>query len=75
MEKDPTETSENSSTSFPKKSFSVAFELMAKLLRSEVKMKDRSMKVLSTHSLPTSFSNSFKQIAKLFRTAIHNIHK
>jgi len=71
MKKDPTDTSENSSTNSPKRSFSVAFEQMAKLLRSEVKMKDRSMKVLSTHSLSISFTNSLKQIAKMFRTEIH----
>ena len=34
-------------------------------------MKDRSMKVLSTHSLSISFTNSLKQIAKMFRTEIH----
>jgi hypothetical protein len=55
----------------PEKSFSVAFEQMAKLLRTEVKMKDRMTKVLSSSSLPSSFQNALKQIAKLLRTKTH----
>lgn len=54
----------------PEKSFSVAFEQMAKLLRSEVKMKERSAKVIPTSSLSRSFRNSIEQIAKLLRSEI-----
>jgi hypothetical protein len=71
MKKDLTDAAENPSTAPPERSFSVAFEQMAKLLRSEVKLKDRSTKILSSHSLPISFSNSFKQIARLLRSEIH----
>jgi hypothetical protein len=52
----------------PEKSFSVAFEQMAQLLRTEVKMKDRQTKILSSSSLSPSFNHSLKQIAKLLRT-------
>ncbi len=54
----------------PEKSFGAAFEQMAKLLRSEVKMKERSTKVLPSSSLPPSFRNSIEQIAKLLRSEI-----
>lgn len=54
----------------PEKSFTVAFEQMAKFLRSEVKMKERSTKVIPPSSLPSSFRNSLDQIAKLLRSEI-----
>jgi hypothetical protein len=53
------------------KSFSVAFEQMAKFLRTEVKLKDRSTRILSSDSLPASFNNSLKQIARMLRLAAH----
>ncbi len=52
------------------RSFTAAFEQMAKLLRSEVKMKERSAKVIPPSSLPPSFRNSLDQIAKLLRKEI-----
>ncbi len=70
MKKDQT-TSEKPPSDFSEKSFSVAFEQMAKLLRSEIKLKERATKVLSSNSLPASFINSFKQIAKLLRSEVH----
>ena len=54
----------------PEKSFSVAFEQMAKLLRTEVKLKERSTKVLSAKSLSASFTNVFKQITQLLRAEL-----
>jgi hypothetical protein len=69
MKKDQT-PSENPPSDLSEKSFSVAFEQMAKLLRSEVKLKDRSAKILSSNSLSISFTHSFQQIAKLLRSEI-----
>jgi hypothetical protein len=57
----------------PEKSFSVAFEQMAKFLRTEIKMKDRSTKILSSNALSISFNNSLKRIAKLLRTQVHTL--
>jgi hypothetical protein len=74
MQKDQL-NSENPSSDLPNKSFSVAFEQMAKLLRSEIKMKDRSTQVLSSNPLPTSFANAFKQIAKLLRSEVRSSKK
>jgi hypothetical protein len=54
----------------PQKSFSVAFDQMAKFLRTEVKLKDRSTKVLSAKSLSVSFHDIFKQIARMLRAEI-----
>ena len=51
-------------------SFLVAFEQMAKMLRTEVK-KETSIKVLNPNSLPSSFRNSIEQIAKLLRSQTH----
>lgn len=67
MEKDQPNSEE---TQLPEKSFTAAFEQMAKLLRTEVKMKDRSAKVIPPSSLPPSFRNSLDQIAKLLRKEI-----
>jgi hypothetical protein len=53
----------------PEKSFSVAFEQMAKLLRTEVKLKGRATK-MSVKSLPTSFNDVFKQITRLLRSEL-----
>lgn len=57
----------------PEKSFSAAIEQMAKLLRSQVKLKERMTKVLTSSPLSVSFKNSFEQIAKLIRTEIHSV--
>ncbi len=54
------------------KSFSVALEQVAQLLRTEVKLKDRKTKVLSSSSLSTSLQNLVGQVAKLIRTEIHD---
>jgi hypothetical protein len=55
----------------PEKSFTVAFEQMAQLLRTEVKLKDRA-KVLKTSPLPASFNNALDQIAKMLRAEAHS---
>ncbi|MBS0603662.1 MAG: hypothetical protein JSS60_01350 [Verrucomicrobia bacterium] len=54
------------------RSFTVALEQMAQFLRTEVKLKDRNTKVLSSSANPTSFNNSIEQIAKLLRTQIQS---
>lgn len=74
MKKDQTRP-ENPSSELSEKSFSVAFEQMAKFLCSEVKLKDRSTKVLSSNSSSASFTHSFKQMAKWLRSEVHSPKK
>ena len=62
---------EKASTPTQEKSFSVALEQIAQLLRTEVKLKDRDTKVLSSSSMPHSFNIAIGQIAKLLRTQVH----
>lgn len=75
MKKDQPAPPENHSSNLSDKSFSVAFEQMAKLLRREVKMKDRTAKVLLSNSLPESFALAFRQIAKLLRSEVPSSKK
>ncbi len=56
----------------PEKSFSVAFEQMAQLLRTELKMKEKATKVIPSSALPPSFRNSIEQIAKLLRSEVRS---
>jgi hypothetical protein len=74
MKKDQKDT-ENPPTHLSEKSFSVAFEQMASLLRSEVKLKDKSAKILTSNPLSTSFTHFFKQMAKLLRSEVHSLKK
>ena len=60
------------SSSKPEKSFSVAIKQMAQLLRTEVKLKERGTRVLSSSSLHVLFKNSLERIAKLLRSQIHS---
>ena len=53
------------------RSFTVALEQMAQLLRTEIKLKDRQTKVLTPSSLP-SLHNFIEQIAVMLRTQIHS---
>jgi len=55
------------------KSFRVAIEQMAKLLRTEVKLKDRATKVLKEETTPSSFNHKIAQIAKLLRTQVKTL--
>ena len=57
----------------PEKSFTVAIEQMAQLLRSQVKLKDRSTKIVKTSALPKSFKNAFEQIAQLLRKEVRTL--
>ncbi len=50
------------------KSFPVALAQMAELLRTEVKLKERDTKVLSSSSMPHSFNIAIVKIARLLRT-------
>ncbi|MBS0620019.1 MAG: hypothetical protein JSS61_00980 [Verrucomicrobia bacterium] len=52
------------------KSFTVAIEQMAKLLRTEVQEKEGRLPKSRYCQNPASFSTSLEQIAKLFRTQI-----
>lgn len=52
------------------KSFAAAIEQMAKLLRSEIKLKDRQPQVLSSSAMPGSLTNSILQVAKLLKNQI-----
>jgi hypothetical protein len=54
----------------PEKSFLVALEQMASLLRKEVKLKERKTQVLSTSSLSPSLSNFVKQVAVILRKQV-----
>lgn len=74
MKKDQGET-KNPPPNPSKKSFPVAFEQMASLLRSEVKLKERSTKLLISNPLSTSFTHFFKQMAKLLRSEVRSLKK
>lgn len=50
------------------KSFPAAIEQMAELLRTEVKLKERDTKVLSSSSMPHSFNIAIVKVARLLRT-------
>lgn len=71
MKKDRKEQPSDPSSK-PEKSFSVAIEQMAQLLRSEVKLKERGTRVLCSSSLHVSFKNSLERIAKLLRSQVHS---
>ncbi len=64
----------------PEKSFTVALEQIAKLLRSEIKaneekLKKRKAKILSKSPPKGSLSNTVEQIAKLLRTTVTSCSK
>jgi hypothetical protein len=54
----------------PEKSFLVALEQMASLLRKEVKLKERKTQVLSPSSLSPSLSNFVSQVAVILRKQV-----
>jgi hypothetical protein len=54
----------------PEKSFLVALEQMASLLRKEVKLKERKTQVLSPSSLSPSLSNFIAQVAVILRKQV-----
>ena len=61
----------NKKKSNPGKSFTVAIEQMAQLLRSEVKAQEQKLNATLQKTAPTgSLSNTVEQIAKLLRTQI-----
>ncbi len=56
-----------------KKSFVVALEQMAQLLRSEVKLKDRKTQILSASSPSGSLNIAIIKIARLLRNQVHSL--
>lgn len=56
------------------RSFTVALEQMAQLLRTEIKLKDRHTKVLAPSSLP-SLHNFVEQVAVMLRTQVQSKKK
>jgi hypothetical protein len=54
----------------PEKSFLVALEQMASMLRKEVKLKERKTQVLSASSLSPSLSNFISQVAVILRKQV-----
>lgn len=54
----------------PEKSLAAAVEQMARLLRSEVKLKERATRGLPASSQTASFKNVLEQIAKLLRSQV-----
>lgn len=69
MKKDPSYEPETNLKE--EKSFEAAIEQMALMLRKQIKLSERSTKILPSTSFPSSFKSSFEQIAKLLRKEIH----
>ena len=57
------------------KSLNVAIEQMAQLLRSQLKLEKRSVKILPSSKMPASFYNSLEQLAHLLRKQIQGKKK
>ncbi|GEM_PF-3948578 len=62
---------EEESRALQERSFTVALEQVAQLLRTEIKLKDRQTKIIPSSSLP-SLHNFIEQVALMLRTQVQS---